>query len=102
MKLSDDLKTRWLIHAKGGMFVLVGVAAGGLLIAQVPTLRTVALLMVTVWAFCRFYYYLFYVLERYLGREKRFAGVCDALGFLLTPKRKERKAAPAGGGRGGE
>ncbi|MCX6955640.1 MAG: hypothetical protein NTV51_26145 [Verrucomicrobia bacterium] len=89
MKLTGDLKTPWLIHLKGILFAVAGIAAGGLLIAQSPTLRTAVLLGVTVWACCRFYYYLFYVLERYLGREKRFAGVFDALGFLLAPKRRK-------------
>ena len=91
MKLMSDIKSPWLIHAKGALFVVLGVLSATLLFAQVPTLRTAALLGVTVWAFCRFYYYLFYVLERYLGREKRFAGVVDAMRFLLL-RRDEKKA----------
>jgi hypothetical protein len=47
-------------------------------------LKTVVLLGITIWAFCRFYYFLFYVLERYMGRDKRFAGFFDAVKFLLT------------------
>ncbi len=86
MKLMNDLRSPWLIHAKGVLFVLLGVLSAGLLLAQLPTLRTAALLGVTVWAFCRFYYYLFYVLERYLGREQRFAGVFDAVRFLFRRK----------------
>ena len=56
-----------------------------------PTLRTATLLVITVWAFCRFYYYLFYVLDRYLGREKRFAGVIDALQYLISNARRGEK-----------
>ena len=83
MNLTRDLKTPWLIHAKGILFVVLGIAAGTLLLLELPTLKNAALLLVTIWAFCRFYYYLFYVLDRYLGREKRFAGVLDALRYLL-------------------
>lgn len=83
MKLNRDLTSPTLIHLKGGLFAVLGVASSGLLLAQSPTLQTAALLAATVWAFCRFYYYLFYVLERYLGREQRFAGVMDALRYLL-------------------
>jgi hypothetical protein len=83
MKLSGDLTSPRLIHAKGVLFVVLGVLSAGLLIAELPTLKTAALLVLTVWAFCRFYYYLFYVLDRYLGREKKFAGVIDALRYLL-------------------
>lgn len=84
MKLSRDLESAWAIHLKGALFVFLGLLSGGLLIFQAPTLRTVILLGLAVWSFCRFYYYLFYVLERYLGREKRFAGVLDAIGYLVA------------------
>lgn len=92
MKLSKDLESPVLIHAKGALFVVLGLLAGGLLFLQVPTFRTALLLVVTIWAFCRFYYYLFYVLERYLGREKPFAGVLDALGYLVISRREKRGA----------
>ena len=83
MNLMSDIKSPWLIHAKGALFVILGTLSATLIFLQLPTIKTAALLGVTVWAFCRFYYYLFYVLDRYLGREKRFAGVIDALRFLL-------------------
>lgn len=82
MRITSDIKHPWLIHTKGALFVALGAVSGALLVAQMPTLKTAALLAITVWAFCRFYYYLFYVLERYLG-QKRFAGVFAALRFLL-------------------
>ena len=86
----SDIKSHWLIHTKGALFVVVGMLSALLLFVQLPTFRTAALLALTIWAFCRFYYYLFYVLERYLGREQRFAGVIDAVRFLLS-SRKEPK-----------
>jgi hypothetical protein len=91
MKFSSDIKSPWLIHTKGALFVVLGVGAATLLFVEVPTLRTAALLVATVWAFCRFYYYLFYVLERYLGREKRFSGVFDALRYLLAARVDESR-----------
>ena len=96
MKFTGDIKSPRLIHTKGALFVALGLLSGAMLVAQLPTLKTIALLGVTVWAFCRFYYYLFYVLERYLGREKRFAGVIDAIRFLLarTPRNRPSQSAP--------
>ncbi len=91
MKLSRDLTHPSAIHAKGLLFVGLGLVSATLILIQLPTLKTAALLGVTVWAFCRFYYYLFYVLERYLGRDKRFAGVCAALRFLLRAKSRPTK-----------
>ena len=90
MKITDDLKNSWLIHLKGALFLVMGLGAGSMLLVLSPTIRTATLLLITVWAFCRFYYYLFYVLDRYLGREKRFAGVIDALRYLIfNPRRKD-------------
>ncbi len=91
MKLSRDLQSPWLIHAKGALFLVAGLMAAGLILLELPSLRIAGLLLITIWAFCRFYYYLFYVLERYLGREKPFAGVFDALCSLLRPKKKNDK-----------
>lgn len=88
MNLFRDLKSPWLIHAKGALFVVLGLLSATVLLLQVPTLKTLALLCVTVWAFCRFYYYLFYVLERYLGRNQRFAGMTDALRYLIAKSAK--------------
>ena len=90
MKITDDIKNPWLIHLKGALFLVMGLGAGSMLLVLAPTIRTAALLIITVWAFCRFYYYLFYVLDRYLGREKRFAGVIDALRYLIfSPPRRD-------------
>lgn len=84
MKLNRDLRDPRAIHAKGILFAAVGFLAAALILVESPRWKTLALLTVAVWAFCRFYYYLFYVLERYLGREQRFAGVFAALRFLAT------------------
>ena len=93
MNLTRDLTNFKAIHAKGVLFVVLGVLSAVMLLAMIPTWRAVVLLAICVWAFCRFYYYLFYVLERYLGREQRFAGVWDAVRFLLFKARANDKAA---------
>jgi hypothetical protein len=86
MRLFQDIKSRWLLHAKGLLFLFLGLMAGGLILTESPDLRTFVLLLVSVWGFCRFYYYLFYVLEKYAGRERKYAGIVDALGYLLRKR----------------
>lgn len=83
MKLTDDLKSPWMIHLKGALFLILGLMAAAFVWLEIPTLRTLGLLCVTIWAFCRFYYYLFYVLERYLGNQ-RSSGIFDALKHLVN------------------
>ena len=83
MKLTDDLKSARLIHLKGWLFLLLGLLGAAGILLESPHLRTAVLLAIAVWSFCRFYYYLFYVLERYLGKDRPYAGIWDALRFII-------------------
>ena len=83
MLLGRDIRSRRLLYLKGGLILALGLFACGLILFESPRWRTVLFLAIAVWAFCRFYYFLFYVLERYAGRKEPFAGVLDALVYLL-------------------
>ena len=82
MRLTDDLKGRKAIFAKGWLFLILGIFASGLLLLLHPEVLTLGLLAVTVWAFCRWYYFAFYVIERYVDPSFRFAGLSSLLRYL--------------------
>ncbi len=82
----DLQEARWII-AKGGLFLLAGVLASGLLLIEIPTVRAVVLLGLAVWCFCRAYYFAFYVIEHYIDSSYKYAGLCSAIVYLLF-KRK--------------
>jgi hypothetical protein len=67
---------------KGGLFVLTGLLAGGLLLAEQPTLRSAVLLAITVWCFCRAYYFAFYVIQHYVDPTFKFAGLGAFVRYL--------------------
>jgi hypothetical protein len=67
---------RW-IKLKAALFVCAGVLAVALLITDRPTLREIFLLVVVIWAFCRAYYFAFYVLERYVDPSYKFSGLAS-------------------------
>lgn len=79
MRLSDDITNTRLLKVKGLLFGLLGLVAAALLLFTTPTFQTALLLSICIWAFCRFYYFLFYVLENYAGRKRPYAGIGDAL-----------------------
>lgn len=81
-----DLKNPRLIFAKGFLFLLLGGMCAGLLIAERPALRTGLLLAGAVWAFARFYYFAFYVIEKYVDPSFRFAGLGSFAVYLLRRK----------------
>ncbi|MEM7785686.1 MAG: hypothetical protein AAF623_20235, partial [Planctomycetota bacterium] len=58
-----DIENPKLLIAKGGLFFILGLLAAGLLIARNPEILAVVLLTIAVWAFCRAYYFAFYVIE---------------------------------------
>jgi hypothetical protein len=57
-----EIKNPKVIVAKGLLFLVAGSAAAVLLLLETPTLRSVLLLGVAIWAFCRFYYFAFYTM----------------------------------------
>lgn len=83
MNLFRDIRSRrWLI-IKGVLFLILSISAGALLLHENWSFRNAVLLIITIWAACRFYYFLFYVLERHAGREQHYARVWDAGVHLL-------------------
>jgi hypothetical protein len=72
-----------LIHAKGMLFLVLGLLASAILVLESPTARTVLALVICVWAFCRFYYYAFYVVERYVDPSYRFSGLFSLARHVL-------------------
>lgn len=82
-----ELPPAW-IRAKGLLFLFLGLLSAGLLVAAHPAWDTALLLAIAVWAFCRFYYFAFYVLERYVDPGYRFAGLLSIARYLLVKSRK--------------
>ena len=71
----SDLKSPTLIYLKGFLFLALGLLAAGLLLAKATDWTVALLLAITIWAFCRAYYFAFYVIERYVDPGYRFAGL---------------------------
>jgi hypothetical protein len=101
-----DITNPRLIYAKGFLFLLGGLLASALLLAEQPTLKVAALLAIAVWCFARFYYFAFYVIEHYVDPGYRFAGLWSFARYLLRRRRltpgEERppdgEGRPSGGG----
>lgn len=79
-----DLRDPRLIYAKGVLFTLGGVLASVLLWAEHPTLKTALLLMLSIWCFCRAYYFAFYVIQHYVDPGYRFSGLISFVRYLCS------------------
>jgi hypothetical protein len=76
-----DIKSVKLLWIKGVLFLLIGMVASVLLWLESPSLKVALLLLLAVWAFCRAYYFAFYVIEHYADPGYRFAGLVSFLRY---------------------
>ena len=84
--MMGDLTRPKLIYLKGVLFFFGGVLASGALLLDHPHLRTALLLALSVWCFARFYFFCFYVIERYVDPGYRFAGLWSFVRYQARRK----------------
>jgi hypothetical protein len=76
----DLTDKRWIV-AKGILFAFLALFSGLLqLLESLPVWQEGLLLLICVWASCRFYYFFFHCLHAYVDPELKSAGVMDLLG----------------------
>ena len=95
-----DLTNPSRIKLKGVLFLALGLASSLLLFFEHPSWRVGSLLVISIWGFCRFYYFAFYVLEHYVDPGYSFAGLGSFVRYLLwrpkptPPNGSDRPEAP--------
>jgi hypothetical protein len=77
-----DLQSSRAIWIKGGLFLFIGIVSALLILIE-----TAFLLAMTIWGFCRCYYFIFYVIERWVDPGYKFSG----LGSFVVYALKRRK-----------
>jgi hypothetical protein len=77
-----DLTDPRLMYLKACLFLLAGTVSVAALFFDRPDLKTAFLLFVAVWSFCRLYYFMFYVIEKYVDGRYRFDGIPSFLLYL--------------------
>jgi hypothetical protein len=82
-----DLSNPFWIKLKGLLFLLIGIAAVVLLFLDSPSLKTAILLALAVWSFCRFYYFAFYVIEKYVDQSYKFSGLISFARYLFQTRK---------------
>ncbi len=78
-----DLTNPFWIYTKAALFVVIGVISFHLLLLPHSLSMRLALQMLMIWAFCRAYYFAFYVIQQYVDPTFRFSGLIDFCRYLL-------------------
>jgi len=94
-----DITSPILLKMKGALFACLGLLSGALLLFPAFSWKALALLAICVWAFCRAYYFCFYVLQHYVDPTFRYAGIGDALKYVLIGKATARPKEVSGKGK---
>jgi hypothetical protein len=87
MSFMRDIKHPAGMWIKAVLLLAIGVTASVLLLLEVGTFRGALLLALVIWAFCRAYYFAFYVIEKYVDPSYRFSGLLSFLKYLARRKR---------------
>ena len=82
-----DLTNPFWIKLKGLLFLFIGIVAVILLFLDSPTLKTAGLLAMAASSFCRFYYFAFYVIEKYVEPSYKFSGLLSFARYLFHRRR---------------
>lgn len=82
-----DLKNAKLIYLKGALFALIMLFSSLWLLFADEIWQRAILIMLVIWSSARLYYFMFYVIEKYVDSEYRFAGLLDFLQYLWARKK---------------
>ena len=74
------------MYLKAVLFLIIGISSAIIIMLEARSLLTGCLLLLTVWAFCRAYYFAFYVIERYIDPGFKFSGLISFGHYLLRKR----------------
>jgi hypothetical protein len=84
-----DITSPKILKLKGALFLLLGLMAAALVLIPNFSWTGLMLMSIAIWAFCRAYYFCFYVMHHYVDRNFRYAGLLDLLKYLAGRKRAD-------------
>ncbi len=82
----DLVNPKWMYLKAIGFVLIAFLCALGLLMRSIR-FETAMLIILLVWASARAYYFCFYVIEKYIDPEFKFAGLGSVLRYLMNSRR---------------
>ncbi len=83
--MKDLHSPRWM-WAKAILFLLIGLAAAALIVIETLSWKVAVLFVLSAWAFCRAYYFAFYVIEHYVDPGFKFSGLISFVRYVTRKK----------------
>ena len=76
-RLLKDINKVWLLYLKAFLLFLTGFISSILLVLLNFNFKTIVLLLLAIWGFCRAYYFAFDVIQHYVDPSYKFSGLID-------------------------
>jgi hypothetical protein len=86
-----DITNPKLLWLKAALFLAIGIIAAILLLLDMRQLRDAILLVLAIWAFCRAYYFAFYVIEHYIDGRFKFSGLVSVAAHVFDRRNRSRR-----------
>jgi len=85
-----DLKNPTLIYLKGFLLGAIVLCSSIILFSMYPSWQTAILIVLISWASARAYYFMFYVIEKYVDSNYKFSGVFSFIQYFISQRTKEK------------
>lgn len=74
-----DIKSKNVIVIKGILFGVIVIGASLGILYHCPRRVVLCLLLILIWSSARSYYFIFYVLEKYVDPKLKYTGIFDLI-----------------------
>ncbi|MBN2216298.1 MAG: hypothetical protein JW719_02870 [Pirellulales bacterium] len=79
-----NLAKPWLMYLKAALLALVAMISCGLILLEHPRWHVAGLLVLAIWSSARVYYFMFYVIEKYVDPSYRFSGIASFVRYACS------------------
>ena len=90
-RLLKDINKVWLLYLKALLLFLTGFISSILLVLLNFNFKTIVLLLLAIWGFCRAYYFAFYVIQYYVDPTYKFSGLIDFAKYSIQKGKSNLK-----------
>jgi hypothetical protein len=88
-----DIKSPKILYTKATLMLLCGIIASLLLLSENFNTKNILLIAIAIWGFSRAYYFVFYVIEKYIDPSYKFSGIISFLKYSIrkVDQKEEQK-----------
>lgn len=88
--INKDINNPKLIYLKGILFLLILITSVNLILIKTKSWLIGLLLLLVIWSSARFYYFMFYVIEKYVDSNYKFGSIWHFLRYLISNRDNQR------------